>query len=179
MTARPLYTIGYERAALTDVLCTLQRARVAVLIDVRQVAWSRRREFSTQPLAEALARRGIAYRHLPGLGNPKPGRDAARAGDGARYQAIYAAQLASADGQADLARAVVLAAEAPVCLMCYERDPARCHRSIVAARVAEAASLRIEALVAEGAGAVSPSEAAGRLGGARTARQPQRRNLAR
>ena len=30
----------------------------------------------------------------------------------------------------------VLAAERPVCLLCFERDPARCHRRVLAERLA-------------------------------------------
>ena len=37
----------------------------------------------------------------------------------------------------DTARAVEIAAEGPVCLMCYERAPETCHRAIVAGRLAE------------------------------------------
>ena len=74
-------TIGYEGAAIEAFVDTLGAAGVRTLIDVRDAPWSRRPEYAKRALAEALAAGGIDYRHLKGLGNPKPGRDAARAGD--------------------------------------------------------------------------------------------------
>lgn len=134
-------TIGYEGAALDDVAATLDRAGVATLIDVREVPWSRRPEFAKRALSTALAERGIAYRHLKGLGNPKPGRDAARAGDLDTYRAIFTAHLDGPEALADLTEAAALANAGRVCLMCYEADPAHCHRLLVAERIEQATGL--------------------------------------
>jgi len=128
----PLFTIGYEGAAMADFLATLAAAGVDHLIDVRDAPVSRRKGFSKNALAEALAEAGIGYTHLKGLGNPKAGREAARAGDHARYRAILHARLATSEGEVALARAAALARIQTACLMCYERDPAHCHRMIVA-----------------------------------------------
>jgi uncharacterized protein (DUF488 family) len=49
---------------------------------------------------------------------------------------IMHAALDSADGRRALAEAAVLAREAPSCLICLEADPGRCHRSVVAERLA-------------------------------------------
>lgn len=133
----PLFTIGYEGTAMADFLATLTAAGVDHLIDVRDAPVSRRQGFSKNALAEALAEAGIGYTHLKGLGNPKEGREAARAGDHARYRAILDARLASPEGEAALAQAAALTRAQAVCLMCYERDPAHCHRLIVAHRLAD------------------------------------------
>lgn len=93
--------------------------------------WSRRPEFAKRALADALAAAGIGYVHLKALGNPKPGRDAARAGDTKTYRRIFGARLETDAAQAELGELVELATDAPSCLMCYEADPARCHRAIV------------------------------------------------
>jgi len=55
-----------------------------------------------------------------------------RHGDVAAMHRIFAAHMQGAEAQADLARAAAIAREAPACLLCFERDPAQCHRSIVA-----------------------------------------------
>lgn len=146
MTVR-LATIGYEGASLEGFLDALQGAGVARLVDVRAVPGSRRREFCKGALRAALAARGIDYVHLRGLGNPKPGRDAAKAGRLAEYRAIYAAHLASAEAAADLERLGALAADGRACLMCLERDPAHCHRLMVVEVLARDTALEVAHLV--------------------------------
>ena len=72
---------------IADVLASLKRARVALLIDVRAVAASRKPGFSKRLLAAGLEEQGIRYVHLQGLGTPKEGRQAVRAGRPARMEA--------------------------------------------------------------------------------------------
>lgn len=127
-----LCTIGYERASLEGFVQALKAAGVETLIDVRSVPWSQRPEFRQDALRKSLLAAGIGYVHIRALGNPDEGREAARAGDVETYRAHMAAQIATADGQKGLARVADLARKGPVSLMCYERDPARCHRSLVA-----------------------------------------------
>ena len=132
MTAGALLTIGYEKAALTGFVAALRAAGVATLIDVRSQPWSQRADFRRDALRRHLLAAGIGYVHIRALGNPKQGREAAKAGDLESYRTHMAAQLVSSEGQKGLARAAALAREKPICLMCYERDPAYCHRSLVA-----------------------------------------------
>jgi uncharacterized protein (DUF488 family) len=75
---RTLFTIGYEGASLSDFIVTLQNSGVERLLDVREVAQSRRPGFSKTALSTALAEADIGYTHLRQLGDPKAGRDAAR-----------------------------------------------------------------------------------------------------
>ncbi len=145
--ALTLATIGYEGAALDAFLATLLDAGIKSLIDVREVAFSRRKAFSKSALKEAVADAGIAYVHLRALGTPKPGRDAARAGRIAEFRALFDAQLGTAEAQSALDQALAIARDSPACLMCYEREPERCHRSIVAAEMAERERIEIRHLV--------------------------------
>jgi uncharacterized protein (DUF488 family) len=131
-----LLTIGYEGAALPDVLAALGRARVDLLIDVRAVPRSRKPGFSAKLLAGSAEAAGIGYRHLQRLGTPKPGRAAARAGNAAGMAAIFNAHMTGDEPQAALAEAVGLVQERRCCLLCFERDPHFCHRTIVAEMVA-------------------------------------------
>ncbi|MGH6707229.1 MAG: DUF488 family protein [Sphingomicrobium sp.] len=126
-----LFTIGYEATTMGEFLDALKSAGVERVIDVRAVANSRRPGFSKTPLRNALAEAGIDYVHLRALGTPADGRTAARAGRHEDLKRIYAAQL-------DLPEAIVaaeqmreLAAEKPSALLCYERDPAGCHRTLL------------------------------------------------
>lgn len=128
-----IYTIGYEGATQAEVIAALKRAGVQRLIDVRQLPLSRRPGFSKSMLAASLAEHGIEYVHLKALGTPKPGRDAAKKGDRATLEAVYAGQLELPEAQVQAAQMRELAAEKPSALLCYERDPSVCHRTLLLA----------------------------------------------
>jgi uncharacterized protein (DUF488 family) len=141
-----LRTIGYEAASQGAVIARLQAAGVEVLIDVRVVASSRRAGFSKTVLAASLAEAGIDYVHLRALGTPKAGRQAVRAGRVDEMQAIYEAHLVEPQAQLQLAEALDIARERPAALLCYEADPAHCHRRIVAERLQAAGDFEVEDL---------------------------------
>src|ERR1700740_3585932 len=128
-----IFTIGYEQTTMSDFLAALQGARVEQVIDVRAVPMSRRPGFSKNILAATLAEAGIGYVHLRALGTPKPGREAARQGDLATMKNVYDGQLQLPEAQAEAAKMRALAAEKPSALLCYERDPAHCHRTLLLA----------------------------------------------
>jgi uncharacterized protein (DUF488 family) len=132
-----LLTIGYEQSRIDDVIAALKQARVALLIDVRAVAASRKPGFSKRQLAACLDEAGMRYLHLQALGTPKPGRDAVRAGHPERMVPIYRAHIAGDRQQAELAQAISLARTDRVCLLCFERDPAHCHRRLVAEMIVQ------------------------------------------
>ncbi len=130
-----LLTIGYEGTTIDAVIEELRRAGVSLLIDVRAVASSRKPGFSKRQLAAGLDEAGIKYVHLQGLGTPKPGREAVRAGHPERMVPIFHAHMQSDRAQVELAMAKDLAREGRACLLCFERDPAHCHRRLVAEMV--------------------------------------------
>jgi uncharacterized protein (DUF488 family) len=132
-----LFTIGYEAATIDAFLDTLQAAGVRTLVDVRAVPLSRKPGFSKRRLAAALAERDIAYRHLQRLGTPAEGRNAARKGDSATMRRIYLDHLTEPDAQAEMAMLRDQAAESPSCLLCFEREPAMCHRSVLIEAIGE------------------------------------------
>jgi uncharacterized protein (DUF488 family) len=127
-----LATIGYERSTLPDFIATLQLANIDTLVDVRERAQSRRPGFSKKALQEALHKADIGYVHLPELGDPKDGREAARAGKMGLFQEIYRAVIAGTKAQEALSYLEELASGKMICLMCFERDQKHCHRKIVA-----------------------------------------------
>jgi uncharacterized protein (DUF488 family) len=136
-----IFTIGYEQARVDDVVGALKAAGVTRLLDVRAIAASRRPGFSKTALAGALRENGIAYEHLRALGTPKEGREAARRGDMAALERIYAVQLELPEAQAQTAMMLDRAAAEPTALLCYERDPATCHRSLLIDAVARHAKV--------------------------------------
>ena len=130
-----LYTIGYEGANLDDFWATLQVAGVRTVLDIRDVPFSRKPGFSKKALSADAVGRDILYVHLQGLGDPKEGREAAKAGLHEQFLDIFLAHMERPEAVADLTEAMNLSRGTPTCLLCYERDPKACHRTIVAARM--------------------------------------------
>jgi len=142
-----LFTIGYEQTPAKAVLDELEHAGVKLLVDVRAVASSRRPGFSKNQLAAGLDVRGIAYLHLRGLGTPKTGREAARSGKFDLLQKIYSAHLKTTQVREELDElSSLLKKSGPVCILCYERDHAHCHRRWIAEIIKDRDGVRIENL---------------------------------
>ena len=126
-----IFTIGYEGTTMQAFLATLHEAGVEQVIDVRALPLSRRPGFSKNILAATLKDSGIGYVHLKALGTPKPGRDAAKKGDWQTMERVYEGQLHLPEAQAQAAQLRDLAAEKPSALLCFERDPKHCHRTML------------------------------------------------
>lgn len=141
-----LATIGYEKRTLPEMVARLKAADVAVVIDVRAVAASRRPGFSKSMLAATLAKSGIDYVHLRDLGTPKAGRLAARAGRTKEMHAIFKTHLKEPAAQLALAEAAEIASDRRAALLCLEADAAHCHRAIVADRLCKKLGCAIENL---------------------------------
>lgn len=131
-----IFTIGYEGATVGEFIHALKEAGVERVIDVRALPNSRRPGFSKTPLRNALAEAGIDYVHLRALGTPAEGRAAARAGRIQDLKRIYAGQLDLPEAIVQGAQMLELAREEPSALLCYEREPGGCHRSILLQAVA-------------------------------------------
>ena len=131
-----VYTIGYQGVSPEHLVAVLRKNEIDEVVDVRLTARSRKRGFSKQALAEALRKAGIRYSHCPDLGCPKAIRDAYKqTGDFEQYLRAYKATVLSRR----LRRLSQLGQWAQVrrlCLLCFEADATRCHRSVVAARAA-------------------------------------------
>ena len=136
-----IFTIGYEGATVREFVAALRDAGVERVIDVRALPLSRRPGFSKTPLKGALEEAGIEYVHLKALGTPSDGRTAARAGRHAEMARIYSGQLELPEAMVQSAQMLELAAEKPSALLCMEREPEHCHRSLLLKAVAEDAEV--------------------------------------
>jgi uncharacterized protein (DUF488 family) len=131
-----IFTIGYEGTTVPEFVSVLKVAGVQRVIDVRALPLSRRPGFSKTPLRGALEEAGIEYVHLKALGTPSEGRTAARAGRHSDMDRIYAGQLELPEAMAQSAQMLELAREKPSALLCMEREPAHCHRTLLLNAVA-------------------------------------------
>jgi uncharacterized protein (DUF488 family) len=149
---KSLFTIGYEQSTAGAFFDALTQAGVGLLVDVRAVAASRRPGFSKRQLAAGLDEHGIGYVHLQKLGTPKEGRLAARSGQADEMLRIFGRHLKTPEAQheldelAALAKANIARSSRPLCLLCYERDPAHCHRQRLADELHARLGLRVEHL---------------------------------
>jgi len=136
-----IFTIGYEGTTVPEFVAALENAGVERVIDVRALPLSRRPGFSKSALRAALEEAGIEYVHLKALGTPSEGRTAARAGRHADMARIYAGQLELPEAIAQSALMLELAKEKASALLCMEREPAHCHRTLLLNAVASDAEI--------------------------------------
>jgi len=126
-----IYTIGYEGKDFDEFLKLLQKAKISILIDVRENPNSRKKGFSKRILSEALKKEGIEYKHFAELGTPKDIRKVYQSNGNIDFlldeyrnyleeNPKYIANLLEEIGDND------------ACLMCFEKLPVHCHRLVIA-----------------------------------------------
>ena len=149
-SVRTVATIGVYGWTLEAFLDALHAANVRVVLDVRQRRGVRGSEYSwanSQRLQTALADAGIEYRHHKELApttelRQLQYREDDRLGVGKRSRVELAPEyreryLREILGRVDLAAvATELPTGAASALLCVERDPEACHRSLIAERLA-------------------------------------------
>jgi uncharacterized protein (DUF488 family) len=153
-------TIGVYGFTAERFLRTLRAAGVRLLLDVRQRRGVRGPEYAwanAARLQAALAEAGIEYRHHKELApttelRQLQYREDARTGVGKRSRAELAPEYAERYtreilDRVDLEPVVAeLPADGPGALFCVEADPEACHRSLIAARLAERYAVAVEHL---------------------------------
>lgn len=126
------HSLGYEQSEPEEYLRRLKKHGVSVVVDVRDMPLSRKRGFSKNQLREALAESGIEYIHIQTLGAPKELRDDLRSGGSWwNYVKEYTSKVLSRRGE-DIDLLINLATRERISLLCFEREPRECHRSLVA-----------------------------------------------
>lgn len=108
--------------------------KVELVCDVRLTPISRKPGLSKSALSAGLRDVGVEYLHLPALGNPKWNRAGfgGETDDLSRAIEIYRELMVnSVPAQEALAEIRVRAHQKRIALLCFEADPARCHRSVI------------------------------------------------
>ncbi|MDQ1422736.1 MAG: hypothetical protein QOD72_234 [Acidimicrobiaceae bacterium] len=121
--------VGYEGMTIDGFIADLVSRRIALVVDVRLNAVSRKPGFSRRALAAALEGAGIGYRHEPTLGNPRDNRDGFGAGDPAAL-AVMRARVATVGAEA-MGRLAAESRRRRVAVLCFEHDEHRCHRRVI------------------------------------------------
>lgn len=134
--AARIHTIGYQQRTVVELVRALATAQVQFLVDVRAVPMSRKPDFRKNRLDALLQEAGIRYVGMPGLGTPKFLRDQLAAD--ANYPEFFARFRDHLDSvRAHVESLARLTDRKRVSLMCFERNPAECHRSAIADEVAK------------------------------------------
>jgi uncharacterized protein (DUF488 family) len=149
-TPPTLFTLGYQQRTPDEFVALLRGAGVDVLVDVRETPLSHKPGFSKRGLEQALAAQGIAYVHAGFAGTPK----AIRSGLGEPEDILRGFQhhLDTHPEVLDLFDELIgrlLDAGKRVCIACYERDPAGCHRRVLAERWRQGCCREVRHLGAE------------------------------
>lgn len=126
-----LFTFGYEGLAIDQFVSRLIASGISEVIDVRELPLSRKRGFSKRAFAGALEEAGIEYTHWREFGCPKQIRNRYRAdADWAAYVKAYRVYLS--EQQVAVDQLAEHSRKTMACLVCFEADFSRCHRSLVA-----------------------------------------------
>lgn len=133
---KKIYTIGYEGASIQSLVRTLEILGVEALADVRELPLSRKKGFSKNGLSHLLEQHSISYFHFRNLGDPKPGRVAAREKNYELFEKIYLDHLATPPAQQALEDLLRVADSKITCMLCFERCASVCHRSYIADQIA-------------------------------------------
>ena len=154
-----LRTIGVYGFDRDSFLAALGAAGVDLLLDVRQRRGVRGSEYAwanAQRLQAALAEAGIGYSHLKELAPTTEMRELQyredeRRGEGKRSRTVLAPAYVERYTEevleaVDLAPIVRWIGNSRPALLCVERDPEACHRSLVAERLRREFGFEVEHL---------------------------------
>lgn len=142
-----LWTIGHSNYPIAHFLALLRGAGIQCVADVRSVPFSRRfPQFSRKALAASLREAGIEYWFLGDALGARP-KDPACYDNGRASYARIAATAAFKDAIAALIAAEPLKR---IALMCAEREPLDCHRTILVARALALRGCNIAHILADG-----------------------------
>ncbi len=131
MTTQTLYTVGHSNRTLDDFLSLLTENEVTAIADVRSSPYSRMNpQFNRDQLKRSLQEKNIAYVFLGQELGARRDEDCCYADGVARYDLI-AKTKAFIDG---LKRIREGAQSHRIALMCAEKDPLTCHRTILVCR---------------------------------------------
>jgi len=131
-------TIGHSNHPIERFVDLLKNGGVELLVDVRSVPYSRRfPQFSREKLAKSLEAAGIAYAwEGEALGGKSGGS--------------YTAAAARPEFKDTLGRLIERSTQTTVCLMCAEKEPLDCHRTVLVSRRLAERGAAIEHLLADG-----------------------------
>ena len=150
MTAkqRTVFTVGHSNHSPEAFIALLKKHGVHEVVDVRSSPYSRyTAQFNLEFLRRALEEAGIGYVFL---GTELGGRPADQSCYDADGRVLYE-RIANTDVFEDgLARLIRNADERRIALMCAEKEPLDCHRTLLVARALMERGVDVQHILADG-----------------------------
>ena len=147
-TQNPVLTVGHSNHSPVEFIRLLLKHRVGEVVDVRSSPYSRYTpHFNQDILSDALEQCGIGYLFLGGeLGGRPADRSCYDANGRVQYE-----KLADTDEFDDGIRRIIHAAEdRRIVLMCTEKEPLECHRTLLVGRALVERGVVVEHILAGG-----------------------------
>ncbi len=152
-------TIGHSTHTLETFVTLLQLHDVTAVADVRSRPYSRfNPQFNREPLADALSRNGVRYVYLGHALGGRPDDPSCYEGGRIRYDLVAGTE----PFKGGLVRVVRGAAKYRIALMCSEKEPLACHRTLLVSRALDEQGIDVAHIHADGR-AEPHSEAMDRL----------------
>ncbi len=140
-------TIGHSNHKVELFLELLFAHQVTAIADVRSQPYSRLNpQFSREPLKAELQKRGIAYVFLGKELGARPQDPACYEQGKVQYRRLAQTQMF----EAGLQRLITGSRSSRIALLCAEREPLSCHRSLLIARELEARCVPVSHILADG-----------------------------
>lgn len=147
MTGNPVLTIGHSDHSLATFLDLLLRNQVGALADVRTAPYSRLHpQFNQDLLRRALFDEGVKYVYLGDVLGGRPSDPACYENGRVRYDWVAATD----EFRAGLARVVEGAGRYRVALMCAEREPLDCHRTLLVGQALDEEGIEVGHIMVDG-----------------------------
>jgi uncharacterized protein (DUF488 family) len=142
-----LFTIGHSNHPLERFIDLLQRNRIAAVADVRSTPYSRHNpQYNREPLQESLRNAGILYLYFGAeLG--------ARCPDPACFEnnrVLFSRVARTGPFIHGLEQVRLAMAKRRLALMCAEKDPLQCHRTILICRSLRTEPFNVSHILADG-----------------------------
>ncbi len=142
-----IFTIGHSVHTIEEFIELLEIASVTAIADVRSTPYSRHQsQFNRDPLKASLKKEGFEYAFL--------GKElGARSSDSSCYEngRIQYPRLAkTAIFKSGVDRVIKGSKEHRIALMCSEKEPLDCHRTLLVSRALEARHVNVSHIHADG-----------------------------
>lgn len=148
VTRYPVFTVGHSNHSPETFIQLLLRHGVAEVVDVRSTPYSRYiSHFNSESLNRILDEMGIEYAFL---GRELGGRPSDRSCYDAKGRVRYDRVANTALFDDGLKRVMRGANERRIALMCTEKEPLECHRTLLVARILSERGVAVEHILADG-----------------------------
>jgi uncharacterized protein (DUF488 family) len=147
LSTQTIYTVGHSNHAIEKFLSLLKDNAITAIADVRSRPFSRRYpHFNKERLCATLAENGIAYVFVGAELGARSDDESCYEGGQVQYQRLAATPLF----KQGIDRVLVGAKKFRVALMCAEKEPLDCHRTLLVSRALEKRNVAIAHILADG-----------------------------